>query len=209
MAFCGVDSGVTAGSKVMVVWGELQAGGEALQVRSLVVAGPKILIPHRSSHAVYDFHFAGFCGGTSKASGKPAKVKLEQRKWSLRNNIFRIAVENSLRVGLAGHPKSSFNAIFSGCVGLATVWKKHSLNFHNFFSQAIELILLFRWNTTWTCLALLAPFLHLVESCPLPRLNWVPSCMQRQTLGREEDIFFEIDQDLGDARGIQGPWMRS
>ena len=30
MDFCG--GGVAAGSKVMVVWGELQAGGEALQV---------------------------------------------------------------------------------------------------------------------------------------------------------------------------------
>ena len=38
MDFCG--GGVAAGSKVMVVWGELQAGGEALQVMCcLVVAG--------------------------------------------------------------------------------------------------------------------------------------------------------------------------
>jgi len=78
--FCG---GVAAGSKVMVVWGELQAGGEALQ---------------------------DFVEELQKQVG----------------NQQRVAVENSLRVGLAGHPKSSFNAIFSGCVGLATV--EHNLD---------------------------------------------------------------------------------
>jgi len=79
--FCG--GGVAAGSKVMVVWGELQAGGEALQ---------------------------DFVEELQKQVG----------------NQQRVAVENSLRVGLAGHPKSSFNAIFSGCVGLATV--EHNLD---------------------------------------------------------------------------------
>lgn len=78
--FCGT---VPAGSKVMVVWGELQAGGEALQ----------------------DF-----------VEDLQKQVGAQQR----------VAVENSLRVGLAGHPKSSFNAIFSGCVGLATV--EHNLD---------------------------------------------------------------------------------
>merc|ERR1719370_1051590 len=71
------------GSKVMVVWGELQEGGEALQA---------------------------FVEELQKQVGSQP----------------RVAVENSLRVGLAGHPKSSFNAIFSGCVGLATV--EHSLD---------------------------------------------------------------------------------
>jgi len=81
MDFCG--GGVAAGSKVMVVWGELQAGGEALQ---------------------------NFVEELQKQVGTQP----------------RIAVENSLRVGMAGHPKSSFNAIFSGCVGLATV--EHNLD---------------------------------------------------------------------------------
>jgi len=76
-------SGVATGSKVMVVWGELQEGGEALQA---------------------------FVEELQKQVGSQP----------------RVAVENSLRVGLAGHPKSSFNAIFSGCVGLATV--EHSLD---------------------------------------------------------------------------------
>jgi len=67
----------------MVVWGELQEGGEALQ---------------------------NFVEELQKQVG----------------NQPRIAVENSLRVGMAGHPKSSFNAIFSGCVGLATV--EHNLD---------------------------------------------------------------------------------
>ena len=69
---------------------------------------------------VINFLTKGVCGGTSKASGQSAKVT------KLVHLFFypayhRVAVENSLRVGLAGHPKSSFNAIFSGCVGLATV----------------------------------------------------------------------------------------
>jgi len=81
MDLCG--GGVAAGSKVMVVWGELQAGGEALQ---------------------------NFVEELQKQVGTQP----------------RIAVENSLRVGMAGHPKSSFNAIFSGCVGLATV--EHNLD---------------------------------------------------------------------------------
>merc|ERR1719458_2339030 len=61
----------------MVVWGELQEGGEALQV---------------------------FVEELQK----------------------QVGAQPSLRVGLAGHSKSSFNAIFSSCVGLATV--EHNLD---------------------------------------------------------------------------------
>ena len=117
--FCGT---VPAGSKVMVVWGELQAGGEALQVRPY----PKVIwlqLTQESHEKLITCDSIGLRGGPSKASGRPAKVKLEQLTSvkPLKHTICRVAVENSLRVGLAGHPKSSFNAIFSGCVGLATV----------------------------------------------------------------------------------------
>ena len=68
---------------------------------------------------VINFLPKGVCGGTSKASGQSAKVTILEHLFH--PAYHRVAVENSLRVGLAGHPKSSFNAIFSGCVGLATV----------------------------------------------------------------------------------------
>ena len=72
--FCGT---VPAGSKVMVVWGELQAGGEALQVRPY----PKVIwlqLTQESHEKLITCDSIGLRGGPSKASGRPAKVKLEQ-----------------------------------------------------------------------------------------------------------------------------------
>ena len=74
--FCGT---VPAGSKVMVVWGELQAGGEALQVRPR----PKAIwlqLTQESHEKLITCDSIGLRGGPSKASGRPAKVQLTSVK---------------------------------------------------------------------------------------------------------------------------------
>ena len=44
-------SGVATGSKVMVVWGELQEGGEALQVNPALKMNSQIYLFNAHSHA--------------------------------------------------------------------------------------------------------------------------------------------------------------
>jgi len=82
--------GVSAGERVMVVWGELVGEG----------------------------------GEGGEGGGLQEVVQLLQGKVG---DQPRVAVENCERVHLAGHRPSSFNSIYSGCAGLATITHSPSL----------------------------------------------------------------------------------
>ena len=70
--FCG---SVAAGSKVMVVWGELQAGGEALQVRpkSIWLLLAQVLLEGQSLSSV-NFILQGFVEELQKQVGNQQRL---------------------------------------------------------------------------------------------------------------------------------------